>query len=121
MEQNEVLSRVVGILTQTLELSRLVEGGAGREDLSPGFEILREFVSDVLRGRVVLPHDASPQEIADAAFEQADIAANQLVYALALAFVRLAEYHDAGTTDVSSIDVLRELAAFANAPGSEQD
>jgi hypothetical protein len=119
MEQSEVLRRVVGILTQTLELSRLSKGGATREAFDPGLEVLKDFVGEVMRSRIAVPGDASPQEIADAAAEDANRSATQLVYALAFAFVHLAEYHDAGRADVSSLEVLREIAAMANDPDAE--
>ncbi|MDF2709302.1 MAG: hypothetical protein K0R62_4954 [Nonomuraea muscovyensis] len=115
MERREITQRVVGILTQTTEVKRLVMENPDREDdqLNAAAAVVGDLVSEVLRTEVSLPGDASPQEVAAVVAEACGPAVHQLLAAFAYAFTELAEVHDAGRTDVTSTEVLRELALRA--------
>ncbi|MEU7240353.1 hypothetical protein [Streptomyces sparsogenes] len=110
MDDKEVMKRVVGILTEAREVSdRLVED-VDREDLSPDGLAMGELLSEATRIQIEVPGDASPQEVVDALLVAVGPTINQLAGCFTAAFLRLAEVHDSGRTDVTSADVLRKLA-----------
>ncbi|WP_055489116.1 hypothetical protein [Streptomyces sp. TP-A0356] len=107
MEQREIMQRVVGILTETLEMRR-------RTRENPDGEVMRsEAVSALLEEmlpRIEVPADASAQEVAAAVSKELGPAIAQITSAFALAFVQLAEVHDEGRADVSTADVLQSIS-----------
>jgi hypothetical protein len=107
MEQREIMQRVVGILTEALEMRR-----QARENPDGGL-MQSEAVSLLLEEmlpRIEVPADASAQEVAGAVSRELGPAIVQIASAFALAFVQLAELHDQGRTDVSSADVLQSIS-----------
>jgi hypothetical protein len=115
MENGEIIQRVVGVLTQTAEVYRLLREDPDRndEELDAGTTVISDLVSEVLRAELVIPANASPQEVVNIAVEALREPIYQLLAASAFAFVELAEVHDAGRSDVSSAEVLRRLALKA--------
>lgn len=109
MERAEVLKRVIGILTEAQEIRRAVE--AGEEDESPETEagVVTQLLNEMLPS-ISVPADASPQQVARLVAEALGPALHTMVAGFSLAFTSLAMAHDGGRTDVSSIEVLQQLA-----------
>ncbi|MFF4583516.1 hypothetical protein ACFY15_34885 [Streptomyces sp. NPDC001373] len=110
MERAEILKRVIGILTEAQDVRRAVENGRdedpGRAE-EPGVATL--LLNEMLPS-IRVPADASPQQVAALVAEALGPALHTMVSGFSLAFTSLAIAHDAGRTDVSSIEVLQELA-----------
>lgn len=119
MNQSEVMQRIVGILTQAAEVSRLLNEDPDREDVKSDVAI-GELLQEMFPA-VELPGDSSPQEIAAAVSREVGRNVRQLTAAFVFTFTQLAEYHDAGRTDISSADVLREIALRAETTWSDED
>lgn len=107
MDQNDVVLRAIGILTHVTDLRSRMEQGEDPDVSDAPFETL---MADVLHSELELPGDASPQEVADAVKAALDPAITQLAAAFSQIFQELADVHDAGRTDVSSSEVLKQLA-----------
>ncbi len=108
MDQSEVLQRVIGILTQAGEWVHEPDGLPDDEaDTGPG--VILHLLNDVMP-RVAIPAEASADEISSILSDELGGRILQLATAFSIAFWELAEVHDAGRTDVSSHDVLQELA-----------
>ncbi|MFE9371019.1 hypothetical protein ACFYM2_14795 [Streptomyces sp. NPDC006711] len=112
MEQSEVLKRVIGILTEAGDYRRRIEenGERGGRDTEVG--IVTALLNETMP-RVEIPAEATPQEMATLMAREVGGAIRQLVGAFSLAFVALAEVHDSGRQEVSSADVLQDLALRA--------
>lgn len=119
MEQSEVMKRVVGILTEAGEWARQLEEGRERDEVDTSNSLATEMLNEALAYRIALPASASHQQIADAMNEQWTNAVHQLVGAFTVAFVELAHVHDSGYTDVTSAEVLRQLALRNDAAGND--
>lgn len=117
MEQSQVLKRVVGILTRAVELHRLLEEDVDREDLGEA-DIIETLLSEALP-TIEIPSGATVEEITERVGREAGAAVFKLVNAFSLAFVKLAKVHDSGESDVSSADVLRDLALLAERLGQK--
>lgn len=120
MERAEVLKRVIGILTEAQDIRRAVEtegdaagdDGYGHGD-GDGGEATAGVASTLLNEMlpsISVPADATPQQVATAVAEALGPALHTMVSGFSLAFTSLAIAHDGGRTDVSSIEVLQELA-----------
>ena len=120
MEQSEVLKRVIGILTEAGELQRLLEENVEREDLDAESGIVTGLLNETMPN-IELPSDASIEEIANLVGREVGGAIQQLVGAFSLAFVMLAQVHDSGRQDVSSAQVLRDLALRVEENDSDDD
>ncbi|MFJ8160355.1 hypothetical protein ACIRBY_05430 [Streptomyces sp. NPDC096136] len=110
MERAEILKRVIGILTEAQDVRRAVENGRDEEPgraEEPGVATL--LLNEMLPS-IRVPADASPQQVAALVAEALGPALHTMVSGFSLAFTSLAIAHDAGRTDVSSIEVLQELA-----------
>lgn len=107
MDQNEVVLRAIGVLTHATELKKQLEQGKDPDVSGRPFESLMD---GILYAELNVSEDARPQEVIDAIKKTLDPAVTQLAVAFAQAFQELAEIHDAGRTDVSSDEVLRQLA-----------
>jgi hypothetical protein len=120
MEQSEVLKRVIGILTEASEWQRLLEEGSEREDLAGEPGIVTELLNETMP-KIEIPGDATAEEIATLVGREVGGAIQQLVGAFSLSFVMLARVHDTGQQDVSSTEVLQNLALRAEDlnPGRE--
>ncbi|WP_411104121.1 hypothetical protein [Streptomyces sp. cmx-4-9] len=129
MERAEVLKRVIGILTEAQDIRRAAEAGheadtdpqAGDDPGGPGYAEGYEEESAATAGVATLllnemlpsisvPADASPQEVAGLVAAALGPALHTMVSGFSLAFTSLAMVHDSGQTDVSSIEVLQQLA-----------
>ncbi|MCF3181902.1 hypothetical protein [Streptomyces sp. NPDC096033] len=110
MERAEILKRVIGILTEAQDVRRAVETGreedAGPQE-APGVATL--LLNEMLPS-IRVPADATPQQVAALVAEALGPALHTMVSGFSLAFTSLAIAHDSGRTDVSSLEVLQELA-----------
>ncbi|MCX5340870.1 hypothetical protein [Streptomyces atratus] len=117
MEQSEVVKRVVGILTEAGEIRRLLEENVDREDVETDPSVVTALLNETMP-RITIPEDASIEEVAVLVGREVGGAVEQLVGAFTLAFAMLAQVHDSGQTDVTSADVLQDLALRAEQLGS---
>ncbi|MFF2325393.1 MULTISPECIES: hypothetical protein [unclassified Streptomyces] len=117
MEQSEVVKRVVGILTETGEIRRLLEESVDRDDVQADPGVVTALLNETMP-RITIPEDASIEEVATLVGREVGGAVEQLVGAFTLAFAMLAQVHDSGQTDVTSADVLQDLALRAEQIGS---
>ncbi|MFB7211968.1 hypothetical protein [Streptomyces sp. NPDC056255] len=118
MEQSEVVKRVVGILTEAGEIRRLLEENVDREDLETDPSVVTVLLNETMP-RITVPEDATIEEVATLVGREVGGAVEQLVGAFTLAFAMLAQVHDSGQTDVTSADVLQDLALRAEQIGSD--
>ncbi|MEU6369447.1 hypothetical protein ABZ876_27825 [Streptomyces sp. NPDC046931] len=107
MEQREIMQRVVGILTEALEMRRQARA-SGDGDV-PQSEAVSALLEEMLP-RIQVPADASAREVATAVSRELGPAIAHIASAFALAFVQLAEIHDEGHADVSAADVLQSIS-----------
>ncbi|MET9470137.1 hypothetical protein ABZY44_36155 [Streptomyces sp. NPDC006544] len=121
MERAEVLKRVIGILTEAQDIRRAAE--AGQEDTGGAYGdgdaggdhpeetagVATMLLNEMLPS-ISVPADASPQQVAAVVAQALGPALHTMVSGFSLAFTSLAIAHDNGRTDVSAIEVLRELA-----------
>ncbi|MFG2503144.1 hypothetical protein ACGFSB_33665 [Streptomyces sp. NPDC048441] len=107
MEQREIIQRVVGILTEAIEMRRQVrENPDGDVEASGAVGTMLEEMLP----RIELPGDATPIEVATVVGHELGPVIEQITSAFAFAFVQLAEVHDEGRTDASTADVLQSIA-----------
>ncbi|MGW6686232.1 hypothetical protein [Streptomyces sp. NPDC054961] len=119
MERAEVLKRVIGILTEAQDVRRAAENG--HEDPDGGYAdeagdhpeetagVATMLLNEMLPS-ISVPADASPQQVAALVAQALGPALHTMVSGFSLAFTSLAIAHDSGRTDVSALEVLRELA-----------
>lgn len=107
MEYGEVVKRVVGVLTRAQEWVRDPDAAEADESGIIG-QLLTECLPPIRFER-----SWSDEQISAALNQQLNLPIQRIAGAFASAFLQLAEYHDSGQTDVSSADVLRELALRA--------
>jgi hypothetical protein len=108
MEYSEILQRVVGILTKSAEWKRLLEEDADRTDIASEAPVIGPLLDGILPN-LVLPADATVDQLGPLISEQIMAGLMPLVGAFTEAHHALAEVHDAGRTDVSSAEVLQNL------------
>lgn len=113
-----MVKRVVGILTEAGEIRRLLEENVDREDLETNPSVVTVLLNETMP-RISVPEDASIEEVATLVGREVGGAVEQLVGAFTLAFAMLAQVHDSGQTDVTSADVLQDLALRAEQIGSD--
>ncbi|WEH41759.1 hypothetical protein OG233_20725 [Streptomyces sp. NBC_01218] len=118
MEQREVLKRVIGILTEAGEIQRLLEEDVERDDVDMEGSVVTALLNETMP-RIAIPGDATVEEMAALIGREVGGAVEQLVGAFTLAYTMLARVHDSGQTDVSSTDVLRDLALQAESGPSD--
>ncbi|WP_329063411.1 hypothetical protein [Streptomyces sp. NBC_01429] len=131
MEQNEVVLRAIGILTQSAEWVRTAgsenpeaagaaegAGAAGdpEPDVTPGAGQIGSLLAEVFPSFTVSP-EATPLEAAHAVTEAALPAVMRLIGAFSYIYAELARVHDSGRTDITSEELLRELALRMSRPG----
>ncbi|MER6500685.1 hypothetical protein ABT218_15105 [Streptomyces sp. NPDC001455] len=117
MEQSEVVKRVVGILTEAGEIRRLLEESGDRDDVEADSTVVTALLNETMP-RITIPEDATIEEVATLVGREVGGAVEQLVGAFTLAFAMLAQVHDSGQTDVTSADVLQDLALRAEQIGN---
>ncbi|MFD7256861.1 hypothetical protein [Streptomyces sp. NPDC059874] len=108
MERAEVLKRVIGILTEAQEIRRMAEAGE-ENDGGGNAGVATQLLNEMLPS-ISVPADATPQEVAGLVAEALGPALHTMVSGFSLAFTSLAMAHDAGRTDITSMEVLQELA-----------
>ncbi|MEU9420411.1 hypothetical protein [Streptomyces sp. NPDC048272] len=119
MERAEVMKRVIGILTESQEIRRSHQAGAETGPASePGVVTL--LLSEMIP-HFSVPADATPLQVGRIVGETLAPAMHTIVGSFAAAFNALAAVHDSGQTDVSSMDVLRELALRVEAGAYDHD
>ncbi|MDI5964813.1 hypothetical protein [Streptantibioticus silvisoli] len=111
MDDREVTTRVIGILTRHL-------GWVGREDVEAvkaeaGALPLAAELYQGMFPALNVPTDATPADIARAVYEGAAPAFGTVVAKFCEVFFRLAEVHDAGHSSMTTADLLQELAVQA--------
>ncbi|WP_098025938.1 hypothetical protein [Streptomyces sp. st115] len=121
MEQREVVKRVIGILTEAREMQRLLEADLEREDLDAGAGAVTALLLNETMPHIAIPDDFSVEEVVTVVGREVGGAVEQLVSAFTLAFTMLAQVHDSGQTDVSSADVLQDLALRVEGGGPDED
>ncbi|MGW2262404.1 hypothetical protein ACWCXE_32095 [Streptomyces sp. NPDC001780] len=113
MEQNEVVLRAIGILTRSAQWRRQVEAGdaGGGDPLGedPGTGQIAALLAEVFPS-VPVREEATALEAAHAVTEAALPSVMRLIGAFTYVFAELAEAHDSGRTDITSEQLLRELA-----------
>ncbi|MEU9378893.1 hypothetical protein AB0D94_34770 [Streptomyces sp. NPDC048255] len=109
MERAEVLKRVIGILTEAQEIRRAAEAGEDDGGTTAADSVATQLLNEMLPS-ISVPADASPQQVATLVAQALGPALHTMVSGFSLAFTSLAMAHDGGRTDVSSIEVLQELA-----------
>ncbi|MFE7750107.1 hypothetical protein [Streptomyces sp. NPDC057428] len=120
MEQSEVLKRVIGILTEAGEIQRQAEEDTGSGDLDVGGSMVTTLLNETMP-HIAIPADASVEEMAALVGREVGGAVEQLVGAFTLAFIALAQIHDSGQQDVTSADVLQDLALRAEELSSDDE
>ncbi|MEU1215483.1 hypothetical protein ACFYSH_08715 [Streptomyces sp. NPDC005791] len=111
MEQSEVLKRVIGILTEAGEMQRHAEEDTSG-DPDAGGSMVTTLLNETMP-HIAIPSDATVEEMAVLVGREVGGAVEQLVGAFTLAFIALAQIHDSGQSDVTSADVLQDLALRA--------
>ena len=119
MDQGEYMQRVVGILTQALEWAHQKENDEHHQGSDEEYQLIGEMLS--MPFSLEIPANAPLQMVIDLVTKKIHESTTGLTTAFIAAFVQLAYYHDTGQTDVSSTDVLRELALRAEEPDVESD
>ncbi|MGW4950658.1 hypothetical protein [Streptomyces parvulus] len=115
MDNGEITQRVIGVLTETAEVRQLLVEDPERDDerIKDAADVVSVLAKELLSVEVEVPGDATPQEVAERLAAAMGPSVLRVMAAFTFAFSELAEVHDAGRTDVSSADVLRELALRA--------
>jgi hypothetical protein len=116
VEQSEIMQRVVGILTEAIEMRRQVREHPGDEvALTGAVSALLTETLPVIR----LPADASAQEATGIITDALGPAIVGLVNCFSYAFVHLAEVHDEERPGTTTADVLQSLSLqFAQRDGT---
>ncbi|MEI5527896.1 hypothetical protein WB401_14310 [Streptomyces brasiliscabiei] len=107
MERTEIMQRVVGILTEAVEVRRQARENPGAEVALTG--AVSALLVETLPS-IELPADASAQETAHIVADALAPAIVTLAHCFSYAFAHLAEVHDAGRTDTTTADVLQALS-----------
>ncbi|MFH8800688.1 hypothetical protein ACH4F6_13985 [Streptomyces sp. NPDC017936] len=103
-QQREIVLRLIGYLTAAVEWGRTdADTGDGQA------EAVGVLLNEVMP-KVTVPADMPPEEIgATVSRELADFMA-RFVTGVGYIFTELADVHDAGRSDISTVDLLRTLA-----------
>ncbi|MFJ6795026.1 hypothetical protein [Streptomyces sp. NPDC091268] len=109
MERAEVLKRVIGILTEAQEIRRAMEAGDDGDGPEAEAGVVTQLLNEMLPS-ISVPAESSPQEVAGLVARALGPALHTMVSGFSLAFTSLAMAHDAGRTDVTSMEVLQQLA-----------
>lgn len=109
MDDAEVITRVVAILTKTREW--VADDSEPVDDESDG--IVGELVKDLFPSSVAVPPDATPQQVASALSDAISPAIYRVIAVFTSAFHQLAIEHDQHDPEVTSAEVLQDLALHA--------
>ncbi|MEV5608873.1 hypothetical protein [Streptomyces sp. NPDC052225] len=116
MEQREIILRAIGVLTETQEMVRRLGTG---EALDTDVNQLGKLVSEVFP-TIEIPAGATAEEAAELTIAALMPASVSLVEAFAFVFMQLAKVHDEGRGDVTSSELLQEIALRMSDPGPEE-
>jgi hypothetical protein len=120
MKDSDFVRRVIGVLTEAKQMQTLLEENPDREDVSG--DNVRALLNETMP-TIALPSDATAAELGEALSLQLGPVIERLTGAFSLIYLQLAEVHDAGRTDISSAEVLQDLALRADSlwPGDPDD
>ncbi|MCF4136205.1 hypothetical protein L1856_03875 [Streptomyces sp. Tue 6430] len=107
MQQSEIMQRVIGILTEALEMKRQVRENPDADVVLSG--AVSALLAETLP-RISLPRDATAQETMEIITAALGPAILTLANCFSYAFVHLAEVHDESRPAVPTADVLRSLS-----------
>lgn len=107
MQQSEIMQRVIGILTEAIEMKRQVRENPDADVALTG--AVSALLAETLP-QISLPGDATAQETMEIITAALGPAILTLANCFSYAFVHLGEAHDEGRPDVSTADVLRALS-----------
>jgi hypothetical protein len=109
MTEIEMMQRVVGILTQsrTLTYDETGSGNPGAQEREDA--LLQELIAGAFDVRVAVEGDPAVPAVTKAVMDELAPRVGLMIGCFAAAFTRLADYHEAGRTDVSPAEVLQEL------------
>lgn len=113
MNDAEVVTRVVAILTETTEWVREENDGADSDDSDDSLALVGELIADLFPKGLSISSDATPQQVANALSAEIQGSLNRTIGAFASAFHQLAVEHDRHDPEVTSAQVLQELALRA--------
>ncbi|OON81882.1 hypothetical protein [Streptomyces tsukubensis] len=105
--QRDIILSIIGLLTASAEWMR--EPADDADDDLTQLGLVGELIKEVLPA-VEIPEDTPASELGGVIGDQMSVALTRLAAGFVFTFSELAEVHDAGRTDLSSIDVLREMA-----------
>jgi len=117
MEQTEIILRAIGVLTETNAMVRRIAQDDSA-DIDLGESQLGQLVTEVFP-TVEVPGDAGPAEAGQAVADAYLPATISLVGAFAFVFSELAEIHDSGRNDISTADLLQDLALRMSRGGED--
>ncbi|MEV4975556.1 hypothetical protein [Streptomyces scopuliridis] len=110
MDQREAVQQAISVLTQSREVAERRAANPGRTDLDAEHQLLGRLIGEVLRIPLNIPAGTPPEDAVALYVKALDQRLTDFVGGFTVAFMRLAQYHEAGCYDVSAEDVLRELA-----------
>jgi hypothetical protein len=118
MKDSDFVRRIIGILTEAKQMQVLLQENPDREDVSG--ENVRALLNEMMP-TIEFPAYATPGEVGEALSLQLSPVIERLTGAFSLIFLQLADIHDAGRTDISTADILQDLALRADElwPGDE--
>jgi hypothetical protein len=108
MNDAEVMTRVIAILTETRSWTESDTEESEQDDQALG--LVGELVNSLVSVSVDIPGNASPQEIAATLGQAFSKPLFRTIAGFAAAFHLLASEHDQHNPEITSIDVLRDLA-----------
>src|SRR5882757_6170476 len=120
MKDSDFVRRIIGILTEAKQMQTMLEEDPDREDVSG--DTVRALLNETMP-TIELPVSPTPEELGDALSLQLSPVIERLTGAFSLIYLQLADLHDAGHSEVSSADMLQDLALRADElwPGDEDD
>jgi len=118
MKDSDFVRRIIGILTEAKQMQTMLEEDPDREDVSG--DTVRALLNETMP-TIELPVSPTPEELGDALSLQLSPVIERLTGAFSLIYLQLADLHDAGHSEVSSADMLQDLALRADElwPGDE--
>ncbi len=108
-QQRDIILRIISLLTASAEWMRAEEGTEDEEDDLSRLGLVGDLVKEVLPA-VEIPEGTAVSDLGAVIGEQMSHALTRLAAGFVFAWSELAEAHDEGRGDLSSADVLRELA-----------
>lgn len=118
MDQNDVILRAIGILTESQNMYDVLNENVDADYETNG--AIGHLFNEAFP-TVTIPANATPQEAGEAVAKAAVATSIQLVGAFTFLFSELADVHDAGRSDVKTADLLRALALRFSNPSTDAD